>query len=273
KDTNVVWFRDAYIGSQNYWEGVGTRFGLLGKLFGGITGAGAHQRVNEALEKLEKDLVAGDNNIDIVGFSRGAAIALHFANQIQQPIRFLGLWDTVASFGIPGNEENLGFDLNLPDNVQICCQAMALDERRHTFPLQRLEARVADANQPGRLFEVWFRGVHSDIGGGNDNTALSSVALQWMFAAALRAGLRLDDTVVNRNASRINAGSPISVHSFDLIKNRFRVVRWNDVAHNTVRFRDNDKDRQHNNPPLSLALVDDSGRSAGQFGRAAGIEA
>ncbi|MGH9657644.1 MAG: phospholipase effector Tle1 domain-containing protein, partial [Bryobacteraceae bacterium] len=42
KDTNVVWFRDAYIGSQNYWEGVGTRFGLLGKLFGGITGAGAH---------------------------------------------------------------------------------------------------------------------------------------------------------------------------------------------------------------------------------------
>src|SRR5438270_11329190 len=40
KDTNVVWFHDAYTGPKHYWSGVGTRLGLAGKLVGGITGAG-----------------------------------------------------------------------------------------------------------------------------------------------------------------------------------------------------------------------------------------
>lgn len=274
EDTNVVWFRDAYQGNKSYQEGVGTRFGVLGRIAGGITGAGGRDRVKAALKALKDNLKSGDQTVDIVGFSRGAALALHFANQVSKKvegapaIRFLGLWDTVPSFGVPGNTKDLGWDLDLPDTVQKCFHAMSLDERRHTFPLHRLEARVLDANQPGRLFEVWFRGVHSDVGGGNKNNGLSSIALNWMFAAAMRTGVGLDASKVAANASRANSNAPISIHETDLIKNRFRVIRFNDVVHQSVTFRADAGGREHNNPPNALAKVDDAGNPAGTFVRA-----
>jgi uncharacterized protein (DUF2235 family) len=276
EDTNVVWFRDAYQENKFYWEGVGTRFGILGRIAGGITGAGGKERISEAVKKLRESFKNGDTTIDIVGFSRGAALAVHFANQVAKkldgfstprPIRFLGIWDTVPSFGVPGDDIDLGWDLNLADNVVKCYHAMALDERRHTFPLNRLEARVQDANQEGRLFELWFRGVHSDVGGGNKNNGLSSITLNWMFQNALRAGLRLDPAIVAQNSERRNPDAPISVHEFDPIKNRFRVIRWNDVAHELVAFRGDTRNRKHNNPPANLAKVDDMANPAGAFVR------
>ena len=63
-------------------EGPGTRFGPLGKLFGGAFGTGGKERVEEAYKKLEKNFGDADEVIDIVGFSRGAALAAHFSNVI-----------------------------------------------------------------------------------------------------------------------------------------------------------------------------------------------
>jgi len=273
-DTNVVWFRDAYQGTVCYLKGVGTRFGILGRMAGGITGAGGRKRVDEAWKALAGNVKAGDTTIDIVGFSRGAALALHFANRVAskpvpghagppRPIRFLGLWDTVPSFGAPSVPANIGWDLDLPDAVEKCYHALSLDERRHTFRLHRLEAPVADANQPGRLFEVWFRGVHSDVGGGNRNAGLSSIALNWMFGKAVARGLPIDPARVAANAARMAAAAPISVHSVDPIKNRFRVVRWNDDVHVSVDRRAGDKKHEHNNPPPGVRVVDDAGQAIG----------
>ena len=87
----------------------------------------------------------------------------------------------MPSFGLASVDANIGRDLKLPDNVTKCYHALALDERRQTFHLHRLNASVVDAMQEGRLFELWFRGVHSDVGGGNDNAGLSSISLQWML--------------------------------------------------------------------------------------------
>lgn len=280
-DTNVVWFKNAYVGHVFYKEGVGTRFGVLGKVAGGITGAGGRSRVGDAMKALRANLKKGDIVIDIVGFSRGAALALHFANQVFKgkfdgigsgsppPIRFLGLWDCVPSFGVPTSPANIGWDLRLPDNVQKCYHALALDERRKSFALHRPEARVDDANQEGRLFEVWFRGVHSDVGGGNRNHGLSSIALNWMFARAADCGVPLDATVVAQNHGRMNPAAKISEkQKYDLVPNRFRVVRWNDQTHESVAFRPDADGREHNNPPNGLAVVADTGVVTGQFARA-----
>lgn len=57
------------------------------------------------------------------------------------PIRFVGLFDTVASTGILPGKINLGVDLRLPPNVQKCCHAMALDESRASFHLERVQPR------------------------------------------------------------------------------------------------------------------------------------
>jgi uncharacterized protein (DUF2235 family) len=270
-DTNVLWFKTAYQGKCFYREGVGTRFGPFGQALGGITGAGGHTRVHEGLQQLEENFTAGDTDIDVVGFSRGAALAMDFVNRVNHlpahpTIRFLGIWDCVPSFGVASIDLDPTWELDLPENVAKCYHAMALEERRHTFHLHRLSARVEDADAEGRLFEVWFRGVHSDVGGGNDNPPLSSIALNWMFEKAQSCGLKFDAAKVTENKARVKLGAPDSKGQwYDLIKNKFRVVRWNDSVHNSVTFN---RDRNYNNPPQGALLVDDAGPTAGKFMRA-----
>jgi uncharacterized protein (DUF2235 family) len=274
--TNVSWFRDAYLGAKHYEKGVGTRLGKTGRVLGGITGAGGRTRVAEALRHLGEHFKSGDEVIDIVGFSRGAALALHFANAISSDgvpgvggtrgvaIRFLGLWDTVPSFGVPGSKNNIGWNLGLPDNVTRCYHALALDERRRTFRLHRLEARVEHADQDGRLFELWFRGVHSDVGGGNTNTGLSSIALDWMLARAAASGLPIDAQVVEANRALMAPDTAVAPSPrYDLIKDPFRIVRWNDQVHRSVAARDRST---HNNPPAGVEVRDNQNNVVGRFG-------
>jgi uncharacterized protein (DUF2235 family) len=271
-DTNVVWFRNAYQQQVFYWPGVGTRFDIAGRVVGGITGAGGHTRVHEALQSLNQALDAGhESEIDVVGFSRGAALALDFANRVSElptspQIRFLGIWDCVPSFGVANIDLDPTWELELPDNVTKCYHALSLDERRQTFHLHRLNARVDNANQEGRLFEVWFRGVHSDVGGGNKNPGLSSIALNWMLRKAKTCNLPIDATTVQTNAGRMKPGCDISPAPwYDIIKQRFRVVRWNDQVHSSVSF--NADSHKCNNPPAGASIVDDDGKEIGKFKR------
>lgn len=202
KNTNVVRFKDAYLRSGahvKYVEGVGTRFDAVGKVLGGVFGLGELPRIVEVYNDLCQTWLGGDETIDLVGFSRGAATVLDFChhlldNGIRDPntgrtveanptIRFVGLFDVVGGFGIAnlGNTAlNIGHHLSLPDgSVQFVFHAMALDERRLSF----LPTRLKGAH------EVWFRGVHSDIGGGNGNIGLNDITLKWMFSKAIDAKL------------------------------------------------------------------------------------
>ena len=98
-------------------------------------------------------------------------------------IRFLGVWDVVAAFGLAnlGNTGlNIGHHLSVPkSNLQYCFHALAIDERRLPFLPTRLHGAC----------EVWFRGVHSDVGGGNTNRGLNDIGLRWMMSKARAAGL------------------------------------------------------------------------------------
>jgi hypothetical protein len=206
ENTNVVRFFRAYHQRSKtddfYLAGVGTRFDFIGKALGGVFGLGELPRINEAYDHLCKTWPT-DPVIDIVGFSRGAATTLDFChrimeNGIRRPgsdevvephprIRFLGVWDVVAAFGLAnlGNTAfNIGHHLSLPKaSLQYCFHAMALDERRPSF----LPTRLPGAD------EVWFRGVHSDVGGGNSNQGLNDITLKWMFSKAKAAGLPIHD--------------------------------------------------------------------------------
>ena len=217
RNTNVVRFREAYRGQSDpvYFEGVGTRLGLLGRVFGGLIGAGGRDRVRDAYDQLCANWEQGDTDIDIVGFSRGAALALHFANHVRKRgirapgsrqvverdprIRFVGLWDTVASFGIP---INVGFLPFQRINPRLAAQSTCKRGLRSTRARAR-RAFVKRSGRRGRAWrsEVWFRGVHSDVGGGNGNLGLNSIALRWMLRKAMAAGLPIDpDAVQSANA-------------------------------------------------------------------------
>jgi uncharacterized protein (DUF2235 family) len=137
-------------------------------------------------------------------------------------IQFVGVWDTVAAYGGPFEEVTRAIDhwfwpLSMPDRtmsgkIQRACHALALDDERNAFhPVLWDEAEVHGAtgkqpmyagwNAPGpgvpdidrqRLSQVWFAGMHSDVGGGYAQDGLSYEALQWMIDRAVAYGLRVD---------------------------------------------------------------------------------
>ena len=163
----------------------------------------------------------------------------------QPSIRFLGLWDVVGSFGVPINagpirfqEINFGHKLDVPKDVHHCFHAMALDERRQTFRVTRLL----------NTYEVWFRGVHSDVGGGNGNVALSTIALRWMLRKAKAAGLPIGDDSLTACDNKVDTQAAIRP-SKDLIPNEHRGLLEEDRYHYTVVER-----ADHNNPRPEMLL-------------------
>jgi len=249
-NTNVVRFKDLYAGTKFFYQGVGTKHGTLGKLVGGAFGVGGHERIEEAKRNVARQFAAGDRDIDIVGFSRGAALAVHFANVVGDgitvngvkevpPVRFLGVFDIVAAFGIPidiglnFNRINLGYRLGLAKAVKSCFHAIALDEGRKAFR----PTRVREG------YEVWFRGVHSDVGGGNNNHALNDISLRWMLRKAIATGLPMVTDCIGTSCTRIDVEGKIS-ENFDKILCRAREPKPDDRFHFTIATRPG-----HVNPP------------------------
>ncbi|KRT55641.1 phospholipase effector Tle1 domain-containing protein [endosymbiont of Ridgeia piscesae] len=279
EDTNVLKFFRAYENAYSgpgkcfYVAGVGTRYSVLGDLFGKMLGIGGHQRIGEAMDQLEANFRNGDRDIDIIGFSRGAALALEFANDILEEgvngeeaptIRFMGLWETVASFGIPGNRINLGYDLTLPYIVQHCCHAIALDERRQLFPLTRVVQDAYSDRELRDIREAWFRGYHSDVGGGNNNEGLSNIPLYWMYQHAQRHKLPLDDVQIKKASGGSNSWAECKTPGMDRMANKKRTIYATDLVHNSVMRRTKAGRFAANNPPVGLCVVDDAGEIVGK---------
>jgi uncharacterized protein (DUF2235 family) len=198
-------------------------------------GIGGHRRVRQALRRLRNNLRAGDDVVDVVGFSRGAGIAISFTNEVAEEhsgltIRFLGLFDTVAQFGLPGERLQAGHDLSCPRNVRRCYHALALDENRALFPLTRL---MRDDRPVDGFVEAWFRGVHSDVGGGNGNRGLNWIALNWMFQAARRDGLPILQSEIDRNLADRPLERYITHHEFAL--GARRNIFDTDLLHTSVQ--------------------------------------
>ncbi len=115
-------------------------------------------------------------------------------------VHFVGVWDTVESVGLPGFGLHISSQATIrAKRIQHVRHALSLDEHRWPF-LPRLydDEDFGDAKHPGAdhgaaqsMRQVWFRGVHSDVGGGYDAdaAALSDAALQWMLAEANACGL------------------------------------------------------------------------------------
>lgn len=123
------------------------------------------------------------------------------------PIRFLGLWDTVEAYGVPvvGLKRAIDRwlwplvfgDFELSAKVQQARHALSLDDERTTFhPLLWDELAEARAGRAGRIRQVWFAGVHSNVGGGYPEDQLSLVSLAWIMDEATKNDLRIDPAAV-----------------------------------------------------------------------------
>jgi uncharacterized protein (DUF2235 family) len=146
-------------------------------------------------------------------------------------IRFLGLWDTVAAYGLPIDEMTRGvskwiWPLELPNRVpsprvQRACHALALDDERTTFhPVlwDESQERIPGAGQireisDERISQVWFSGMHSNVGGGYPDDSLARIPQYWIMTEAQKCGLRFKsapnadpDSLINTSAARDKDG-------------------------------------------------------------------
>jgi uncharacterized protein (DUF2235 family) len=115
-------------------------------------------------------------------------------------IRFIGVYDTVGALGVPlavtatVNEPIVGFhDTALGAIVENAVQALAVDEKRGPY-VPTLWTQAADAAAPAgqRVLQVWFPGVHSDIGGGYPDKGIGDTTWDFMMRQAADAGLVID---------------------------------------------------------------------------------
>lgn len=245
-----------------YIPGIGTPFREIGDKGGDWKSAvawGGQARLDWAWDKFQtqvKKAAARANNpvnkirmihVAVFGFSRGAALARAFAVKLQQhcepigkgwitkqgchPIRlyFMGLFDTVASVGVPtaarkyqqeaaavarvspwlaavpvwvtstaDGHASWASDIRIPAMALRCVHHIAAHEVRNSFPLDTL---LEGGRYPSNAVEVVYPGVHSNVGGGyrpgeggrlsSPFGMLSAIPLLAMYDEAYKAGVPL----------------------------------------------------------------------------------
>jgi len=161
-------------------------------------------------------------------------------------IKFVGVWDTVASVIVPRPDrlyfpsmQTLAYTQDNP-TVRIFRQAMAIDERRRMFrvhawrePQSFMRNRFSPTNneEPQDILQVWFAGVHGDIGGGYPETesGLSKFPLLWMIEEGEKFGLAVDRRTVNQLGWGIQRkGSPFTyvVPDFMRVPHNSMSIGW-----------------------------------------------
>jgi uncharacterized protein (DUF2235 family) len=120
---------------------------------------------------------------------------------VDATIKFIGVWDTVDAVGAPIDEIAWVIDkvfypfkfvdskLSPKNKVEKACHALSIDDERLTFhPVMWDEKGEND----DRIEQVWFAGVHSNVGGGYPKHGMSLVSLDWMMSKAEQAGLKFN---------------------------------------------------------------------------------
>ena len=190
------------------------------------TGRGLQKNVEDAYRFLMRTYEPGDR-VFLFGFSRGAFTARSLGGMLFQcgllrpdldnlveqaseiynrkddgldagfkatfsrscPVHLVGVWDTVESLVM--NADKKFHNARLNPEITHAYHAVALDEIRKDFPPCLWDEKNATSGQT--VEQVWFAGVHSDVGGWYDERGLSDIALRWMLEKARQCGMKLKD--------------------------------------------------------------------------------
>ena len=143
-------------------------------------------------------------------------------------IRFIGVWDTVAALGMPKRTDDTGpiskllnllfngidsifdyflhhrsYNFQLTPNITRACHAMSIDDERTAFWPRIWNELSPDAAMVSND-QVWFAGMHSDVGGGYERQGMSNVSLEWILEEAEKHGLKLNNNVIDDIRSATN---------------------------------------------------------------------
>ena len=263
-----------------YYNGVGTRqngssIPLLGRLVSSVSCAvnmmfapkwGDVSRIlEEALGDFDACYEPGDRVVAF-GFSRGAALARIFAAEAlarreECEIAFLGVFDTVAAMdGIRRRGEVTDSDVvlengTLDPRIRKAVHIVALDENRIPFAPTLINR---DEEEPGRILEIWFPGVHSDVGGGYWLDGLSDLALEFMVTRCSKAmgesiAFRREAIAgaIDRQPSRLLVADDFEIHPrIDSVIHRHESLAGAAGGLEPRSVRVNVDDRRSRHPPI-----------------------
>jgi uncharacterized protein (DUF2235 family) len=148
----------------------------------------------------------GNSSLDPNG-ERATAFRKKNSHPLQR-IKFVGVWDTVGALGIPVHffqwldKQKYEFhDTTLSSLIENAFQALAVDEKRKNFApaLWTLSENVKERTVDQIMEQVWFPGVHSNVGGGYPQSGLSDLALDWLLEKSKQCGLGFDEDYLTRN--------------------------------------------------------------------------
>ena len=185
-------------------------------------------------------------------------------------VDFLGAWDTVGALGIPNRvlafveEQDLFYDAEPGRGVRVARHAVAIDEKRADF-----SPTLWTAKEGVDLKQVWFAGVHGDVGGGGrprNCRRLSDVALAWMASEARKQGLALEDHLPD-GAGGLHEVEPRRSYKkfWPLLGKELRKVPVGALVHDSVRLRLELEDSDYDPAPLAEWLKAKDEWKAGDF--------
>jgi len=138
------------------------------------------------------------------------------------PVKYLGIWDTVKAAGFLRWEITWPFTRELPNALNIR-HAVAINERRAPF-----REYLVDTRMDGSLEEVWFAGVHSDVGGTfvdsipageathpgkmPSTPRLSTIALKWIIEGGMAEGLLVTPRGIRQACTVTGADAIAELH-------------------------------------------------------------
>jgi uncharacterized protein (DUF2235 family) len=145
--------------------------------------------------------------------------------QLFPDIRFVGVWDTVDAYGMPVDELKFAIDewvwpmsfadRDPSDRLLTIRHALSLDDERPTFRPVLWNEVLKDPKNPNdlnkwkildfeRIQQVWFAGVHANVGGSYPDDGLAFTALNWMMDEAESVGLHYDRLIRHEIAAHVN---------------------------------------------------------------------
>ncbi len=153
------------------------------------------------------------------------------------PVEYLGIWDTVEASGLAGIGEVKWPDTTTLWNVRRLRHAVSIDERRRPFHEFLVEPRAG-------FEEVWFAGVHSDVGGTFLDCELATIALKWVFDGICQE-LHLRDRKhaaayakwCTVDAEFATAAAHDNGWTWKLLPGRTRPIPGTALLHETVKLR------------------------------------
>ena len=179
------------------------------------------------------------------------------------PIHFAGFWDTVKAVGRPWRPITWPYTRQLP-HVATVKHAISIDEKRRPYAAYPVLPLATPQNPPQRIEQVWFAGVHSDVGGMfRDGARLSDIPLKWMAQHVKAAGAVMAAPPFAEAMSQVTlddaTGAPHRMSPVWLLVGvRHRVVPPDALVHASVQRRIAADPGYADHIPATVTYVDES---------------